>query len=85
MSPPEEKVAYYLDNNNIFYIYQKTFADLLSDKGYSLRYDFYLPKNKILLEVQGYQHFFFSQTGIMLLLKNLRDRDFMIKLKVNMQ
>lgn len=33
-----------------------TFEDLLSPKGYSLRFDFYIPSHDILVEADGSQH-----------------------------
>ena len=51
----EKYIRNYLDNNSIKYISQKTFKDL-KDKQ-PLSYDFYLPKQKVLIEYQGIQHF----------------------------
>lgn len=51
----EKFIRNYLDNNHIKYIPQKKFHDL-KDKTY-LSYDFYLPKQAILIEYQGIQHF----------------------------
>lgn len=35
---------------------QKTFPDLLSDSGYRLRFDFYLPDIRVCIEADGPQH-----------------------------
>lgn len=51
----EKYIRNYLDKNNINYIPQKRFHDL-KDKTY-LSYDFYLPKQNILIEYQGIQHY----------------------------
>ena len=51
----EKYIRNYLDKNNIKYIPQKRFHDL-KDKTY-LSYDFYLPKQKVLIEYQGRQHY----------------------------
>ena len=51
----EKFIRTYFDKNNIKYIPQKKFHDL-KDKTY-LSYDFYLPKQKVLIEYQGIQHF----------------------------
>ena len=51
----EKFIQNYLDKHNIIYESQKTFNDL-KDKTY-LSYDFYLPKQKVLIEYQGIQHF----------------------------
>ena len=54
MSSFELKVARILTKNNINFIREKTFCDL--KKGL-LRFDFFLPKEKILIECDGEQHF----------------------------
>ena len=51
----ERFIRNYLDNNNIKYEPQKKFKDL-KDKTY-LSYDFYLPKQNMLIEYQGEQHY----------------------------
>ncbi|WP_289146180.1 hypothetical protein [uncultured Megamonas sp.] len=51
----EKYVRNYLDKHNIPYISQKKFNEL-KDKQ-PLSYDFYLPKQKVLIEYQGIQHF----------------------------
>lgn len=51
----EKFIQSYLDKHNIVYESQKKFHDL-KDKTY-LSYDFYLPKQDILIEYQGLQHF----------------------------
>ena len=51
----EKFIQNYLDNHNIIYESQKRFNGL-KDKTY-LSYDFYLPKQKVLIEYQGKQHF----------------------------
>ena len=57
----ERFIRNYLDKHNIHYIPQKTFNDL-KDKTY-LSYDFYLPKQKVLIEYQGLQHFIAGGKG----------------------
>ena len=47
----------YLSNNNIKYIYQKKFDDLIGLKGKNLSYDFYIPNLNLLIECQGQQHY----------------------------
>ena len=54
MSSFELKVARILTKNNINFIREKTFYDL--KKGL-LRFDFFLPKERILIECDGEQHF----------------------------
>lgn len=53
----EEKVQNLLNNLNIKYEQQKTFTDLISDKSYPLRFDFYLPDYNCCIEYDGIQHF----------------------------
>lgn len=53
----EMKVSELLRNNNISFIHQKTYEDLKSDKGYKLRFDFYLPEYNCCIEYQGRQHY----------------------------
>ena len=51
----EKFIQNYLDNHSIPYIAQKKFNDLKDKR--LLSYDFYLPKQKVLIEYQGIQHF----------------------------
>lgn len=51
----EQHIQNYLDKHNIVYESQKTFNKLKDV--YLLSYDFYLPKQKVLIEYQGQQHF----------------------------
>lgn len=57
----ERFIRNYLDKNNIKYISQRNFKDL-KDKTY-LSYDFYLPKQNVLIEYQGIQHFIAGGNG----------------------
>ena len=54
-SKGEKFIRNYLNEHSIKYISQKRFHDL-KDKTY-LSYDFYLPKQKVLIEYQGRQHY----------------------------
>lgn len=54
MSSYEEKIIQILKKNKVPFVREKTFADL---KLGSFRYDFYLPREKILIECDGIQHF----------------------------
>jgi len=54
-SKGEKAVAKYLDDNNIKYIRQKRFNDCRNK--HPLSFDFYVPKNNILIEYDGIQHF----------------------------
>lgn len=51
----EKFIQNYLDNHSISYITQKKFNNLKDKR--LLSYDFYLPKQKVLIEYQGIQHF----------------------------
>jgi very-short-patch-repair endonuclease len=48
---------YFLEKNNIDYIYQKTYYDCISTIGNKLKFDFYLPDYNICVEYDGEQHF----------------------------
>ena len=57
-SKGEKRIANYLDNLDIAYIYDKPyFKDLVSVKGRLLRPDFIIPSLKIWIEYDGEQHF----------------------------
>lgn len=57
-SKGEYKISLYLKENNIGYISEKEFEGLINPKtGYSLRFDFYIPKMNICIEYDGIQHF----------------------------
>lgn len=55
-SKGEKRVRYYLETNSITFIPQKDFKGLVGTGGGNLFYDFYLPKQNILIEYQGKQH-----------------------------
>lgn len=46
-----------LEENNIKYIREYYFHDLVSCKGHKLFYDFYLPEYKVLIEYDGIYHY----------------------------
>jgi very-short-patch-repair endonuclease len=54
MSSYEDKIIQILKKHKVPFVREKTFADL---KLGSFRYDFYLPREKILIECDGIQHF----------------------------
>ena len=54
MSKNEEKIVKILLQEKISFIREKTFQDLKKGK---FRFDFYLPKKEILIEIDGEQHF----------------------------
>lgn len=54
-SKGEQKIRVYLENNNIEFIREYSFDDLINIR--RLRFDFYLPKYNILIEYDGEQHF----------------------------
>lgn len=53
----EEKVARILNENVVTYKKQKSYKDLLSDKGCRLRFDFYIPEGNYLIEYDGVYHY----------------------------
>jgi very-short-patch-repair endonuclease len=54
-SKGEAKINQILENNNIFYICQKTFNDCKDIR--KLQFDFYLPEQKSIIEYDGIQHY----------------------------
>lgn len=54
MSSYEEKILEILLKNKIFFQREKSFRNLKANK---LRFDFFLPQEKILIEVQGEFHY----------------------------
>lgn len=56
-SKAECYVCNYLDEHDVEYVPQQSFDDCLSDKGFVLSYDFYLPDFNLLIECQGKQHY----------------------------
>ena len=58
-SKGEIKILEFLMENNIDFIHQHSFPDLLSDKGFPLLYDFYIKDLNLLIEFDGVQHFKF--------------------------
>lgn len=54
-SKGEKRIERWLENNNIDYLPQKTFDDCQYKS--ELRFDFYIPKNNVLIEYDGEQHF----------------------------
>jgi len=57
VSKGEERVQSFLEQNNIGFIKEKTFENLLSPRGYNLRFDFFLQKEKVCIEYDGEQHY----------------------------
>lgn len=55
-SKGEAKIEKILKENNIKYIKQKTFSDLIGNNN-KLKFDFYLPDFNMLIEYQGIQHY----------------------------
>lgn len=59
----ESNIQDVLIANNIQFEREKTFDNLISDKGYKYRYDFYLPEYNCLIEFDGEQHFGYKGNG----------------------
>jgi hypothetical protein len=58
LSKGEIKIETWLEENNILFIPQHKFDDCKNPKtNYKLKFDFYLPKNNIVIEYDGFQHF----------------------------
>lgn len=56
-SKGEKKIAELLNQYNINFKKEHFFADLKSEKGNPLRFDFFLPDHNILIEYQGEHHY----------------------------
>lgn len=56
VSRGESAIRSFLIRNKIEFIFQKTYPDLKSDKGWAYRFDFYLPEFNTLVEYDGKQH-----------------------------
>lgn len=57
-SKGERKIKEILKENNINFIQEKRFNNLVfSDTGYLARFDFYLPEHNCIIEYDGIQHF----------------------------
>lgn len=75
MSKGEQRIADILQQNRIEFVQEKSFDDL---RGGRFRFDFYLPKQNIIIEFDGQQHFqlqeFFQKDRKELLAYQERDR-----------
>ncbi len=56
-SKGEVKIEIFLKNHNISYISEKRFTDCRGSK-YPLAFDFYIPDRNLIIEYDGYQHFY---------------------------
>ena len=68
ISKGENKISQILTERQINFETQKTFPNLLSNKNWKMRFDFYLPELNICIEYQGIQHYdptnkFYSKEG----------------------
>jgi hypothetical protein len=57
VSKGEKAVIKALNKNNIIFESEKTFTNCRSPKNRPLRFDFYLPEHKLLIEYQGQHHY----------------------------
>lgn len=87
-SNSERRIILFLNQHNINFEREVTFDDLKSDKGYPLRFDFKIYKNKkewFLLEYDGEQHFkasgFYNEEKVENLQNNDRKKDLYCKKK----
>ena len=53
----EERIATFFNDNNIMYMSQYTYDDLIGIGGNHLRFDFYIPNLNLCIEYDGIQHF----------------------------
>ena len=56
-SKGEKTISNYLSNKNINFVTQKHYDECISNKGYKLRFDFYLPDINTCIEYDGKQHY----------------------------
>lgn len=63
VSVGEANIQQFLQEKNIQFEKEKTFEDLISDKGGKYRYDFYLPEYNRLIEFDGKQHYSFEKSS----------------------
>ena len=84
-SKGEEKIRWWLENNNISYIFQKMFNDCRSQQtNRMLKFDFYIPAKNLLIEYDGEQHFRMGDFGSFKFTKNdLRDIQHRDKIKTD--
>lgn len=59
----EANIQNLLQKNSILFEKEKTFEDLINDKKYQYRYDFYLPNYNRLIEFDGIQHYNYNDQG----------------------
>lgn len=74
-SKGEKMCQQYFDDNNIKYVVQKSFYNLVGLGGKSLSYDFYLPEYNLLIEYQGEFHDGKANTYVAENLKKQQEHD----------
>lgn len=57
LSKGEKEIIKWLEDNQISYVSQKKFEDLIGVGGRCLPYDFFIPNANLLIEYQGKQHY----------------------------
>jgi very-short-patch-repair endonuclease len=57
LSSKEKIISLFLSGNNIKFVPQQRFDDLISDHNIQLRYDFYLPEHNLIIEYDGEYHY----------------------------
>ena len=63
-SKGEQKISIFLQKHNIIFQQQKTFdACRFEDTNRPARFDFYLPEYNLLIEYDGQQHFYYTNSG----------------------
>lgn len=79
MSHGEKIIMNYFNFKNINYEWQKSFDDLRGKNKQKLTFDFYLPREKLLIEYQGEQHYDEKAFGGHHNLDRQQERDFQKK------
>lgn len=63
-SKGEQKISKFLQEHNIIFQQQKTFDTCrFKDTNRPARFDFYLPEYNLLIEYDGQQHFYYTNSG----------------------
>lgn len=57
ISKGEKRILEYLESKKILYIREFKYSECKSEKGWPLRFDFYLEEYNLLIEYQGHHHF----------------------------
>lgn len=80
-SPAEKRIMNHLNRKKVKYFREVEFKGLVSDKGYGLYFDFYIPSKNVLIEYDGPHHLVHERIMENDELKNKFCKDNKIKLR----